>query len=48
MGGYFGPALMGVLRDATGGYFAGLLTMAAILAVSAGLAASLRLLIKLE
>ncbi len=48
MGGAFGPGLMGVLRDATGGYSAGLLTMAAILAVSAGLAASLRLLIKLE
>ncbi|HEY6258564.1 MAG TPA: MFS transporter [Xanthobacteraceae bacterium] len=48
MGGYFGPELMGVLKDATGGYFAGLLTMAGILAVSTLLAASLKLLIKLE
>ncbi len=48
MGGAVGPSLMGVLRDATGGYVAGLLTMAVILAVAAGLAASLRLLIKLE
>jgi len=48
MGGYFGPELMGSLKDATGGYLTGLLTMAGILAVSAVLAASLRLLIKLE
>jgi MFS family permease len=48
MGGYFGPELMGVLKDATGGYLAGLLTMAGILALSTLLAASLKLLIKLE
>ena len=48
MGGYFGPELMGLLKDATGGYLAGLLTMAAILALSTLLAASLKLLIKLE
>jgi MFS transporter, ACS family, tartrate transporter len=48
MGGYFGPELMGSLKDATGGYLTGLLTMAGILAISAVLAASLRLLIKLE
>ncbi len=47
-GGYFGPELMGTLKDLTGGYFAGLLTMAGILAASALLAASLKLLIKLE
>jgi len=48
MGGYFGPELMGTLKDATGGYVAGLLAMAAILAVSTLLAASLKLLIKIE
>jgi MFS transporter, ACS family, tartrate transporter len=48
MGGYFGPELMGTLKDLTGGYLAGLLTMAGILAVSTLLAASLKLLIKLE
>jgi len=48
LGGYFGPELMGLLKDATGGYLAGLLTMAGILALSTLLAASLKLLIKLE
>jgi MFS transporter, ACS family, tartrate transporter len=48
MGGYFGPELMGSLKDLTGGYFAGLLAMAAILAVATLLAASLKLLIKVE
>jgi len=47
-GGYFGPELMGTLKDFTGGYLAGLLTMAGILAASTLLAASLKLLIKLE
>jgi len=47
-GGYFGPELMGTLRDATGGYVAGLLAMAAILGMSTLLAASLKLLIKME
>ncbi|HEY4403583.1 MAG TPA: MFS transporter [Xanthobacteraceae bacterium] len=47
-GGYFGPELMGTLKDLTGGYLAGLLTMAGILAASTLLAASLKLLIKLE
>jgi MFS family permease len=48
MGGYFGPELMGSLKDLTGGYFAGLLAMAAILGVATALAASLKLLIKVE
>jgi MFS family permease len=47
-GGYFGPELMGTLKELTGGYLAGLLTMAGILAASTLLAASLKLLIKLE
>jgi MFS family permease len=48
MGGYFGPELMGTLKDTTGGYVAGLLAMAAILGMSTLLAASLKLLIKME
>ena len=48
MGGYFGPELMGTLKDATGGYVAGLLAMAAILGASTLLSASLKLLIKME
>jgi ACS family tartrate transporter-like MFS transporter len=48
MGGYFGPELMGTLKDTTGGYIAGLLAMAAILGMSTLLSASLKLLIKME
>jgi len=48
MGGYFGPELMGTLKDMTGGYVAGLLAMAAILGMSTLLSASLKLLIKME
>jgi MFS transporter, ACS family, tartrate transporter len=48
MGGYFGPELMGTLKDMTGGYIAGLLAMAAILGMSTLLSASLKLLIKVE
>jgi MFS family permease len=48
MGGYFGPELMGTLKDLTGDYMAGLLTMAGILTASTLLAASLKLLIKVE
>jgi MFS transporter, ACS family, tartrate transporter len=48
LGGYFGPELMGSLKDATGGYIAGLLAMAAILGMSTAFSASLKLLIKME
>ncbi len=48
MGGYFGPELMGTLKDLTGDYTAGLITMAGFLAASTLLAASLKLLIKVE
>jgi MFS family permease len=48
MGGYFGPELMGTLKDLTGGYITGLLVMAGFLAASTLLAASLKLLIKVE
>ena len=48
LGGYAGPELMGTLKDWTGGYTVGLLAMAGVLFSSALLAASLRLLIKME
>src|SRR6266851_1748925 len=48
MGGYFGPELMGTLKDLTGGYITGLLVMAGFLTASTLLAASLKLLIKVE
>ncbi len=48
MGGYFGPELMGTLKDLTGDYTTGLITMAGFLAASTLLAASLKLLIKVE
>jgi MFS transporter, ACS family, tartrate transporter len=48
MGGYFGPELMGTLKDLTGGYLAGLLAMAVILGASTVLAASLKLFIRVE
>ena len=48
MGGYFGPELMGTLKDLTGDYTAGLITMAGFLTASTLLAASLKLLIKVE
>ena len=43
LGGFFGPTMMGWLRDATGGYSGGLLVLAAALVVEAALVASLRL-----
>jgi ACS family tartrate transporter-like MFS transporter len=43
LGGFFGPTLMGALRDMTGGYSGGLLVLAAALIVEAILVASLRL-----
>ena len=48
LGGYFGPELMGSLKDFTGDYYAGLIAMAVILGMSTALAASLRFLIKSE
>ena len=43
LGGFFGPTMMGWLRDATGGYSGGLLVLAAALIVEAVLVAALRL-----
>ena len=46
LGGFFGPFMMGWLKDITGSFDTGLLAMAGVLAVSAGLAASLRLVMR--
>jgi ACS family tartrate transporter-like MFS transporter len=43
LGGFFGPSIMGTLRDVTGGYTGGLLVLAAALAMEAVLVLSLRL-----
>jgi ACS family tartrate transporter-like MFS transporter len=43
LGGFFGPSIMGTLRDVTGGYSGGLLVLAASLALEAVLVLSLRL-----
>ena len=43
LGGFFGPSIMGTLRDATGGYTGGLLVLAGSLALEAILVLSLRL-----
>ncbi|MGH9372110.1 MAG: MFS transporter [Vicinamibacterales bacterium] len=43
LGGFFGPSMMGWLRDLTGGYSGGLLVLAAALTIEAVLVATLRL-----
>jgi nitrate/nitrite transporter NarK len=43
LGGFFGPTMMGWLRDMTGGYSGGLLVLACGLIIEAVLVASLRL-----
>ena len=43
LGGFFGPSIMGTLRDVTGGYTGGLLVLTAALALEAVLVLSLRL-----
>ncbi len=43
LGGFFGPSIMGTLRDATGGYSGGLLVLAGSLLLEAILVLSLRL-----
>jgi MFS transporter, ACS family, tartrate transporter len=48
VGGFAGPSLMGVMRDYTGSFTAGLLAMAAILLLTTLLAACLKLVIKVE
>jgi MFS transporter, ACS family, tartrate transporter len=43
LGGFFGPSMMGALRDWTGGYSGGLMVLAGALAVEAVLVSTLRL-----
>jgi ACS family tartrate transporter-like MFS transporter len=43
LGGFFGPSVMGWLRDATGGYTGGLLVLACALAIEAILVMTIRL-----
>ena len=47
-GGFFEPALMGWLKDATGSFQSGLLAMAGIMLATALVAASLKLIVKEE
>jgi nitrate/nitrite transporter NarK len=46
LGGFFGPVLVGWIRDATGSFVLGLVAMAAILALTTALSASLRLIVQ--
>ena len=48
LGGFCGPVLVGWVKDTTGSFIWGLLAMAAILAVTTALAASLRLIVHQE
>ncbi|MBV9861543.1 MAG: MFS transporter [Alphaproteobacteria bacterium] len=48
LGGFAGPFMVGWVKDATGSFIAGLLAMAAILAVTTALAAALRLVVRQE
>jgi MFS transporter, ACS family, tartrate transporter len=47
-GGFVGPYLMGVLKDATGAFVTGILVMAGILAATTLLAASMKLMVRHE
>jgi nitrate/nitrite transporter NarK len=47
-GGFVGPYMMGVLKDATGGFTTGILVMAAIMVATTALAAALKLLVRQE
>lgn len=48
LGGFFGPSMVGVLKDATGSFHAGFYAMALLLMLAAALALSLRRLIRRE
>ena len=47
-GGFVGPYLMGVLKDATGGFTYGILAMAGVMVVTTALSASLKLMVRQE
>ncbi len=48
LGGFFGPYLIGWLKDLTGSFTSGLMMMAAVLAVTTALSTALRLFIRGE
>jgi nitrate/nitrite transporter NarK len=48
LGGFAGPFLVGWIKDTTGSFVLGLIAMAAILAATTGLSATLRLVIRQE
>jgi MFS transporter, ACS family, tartrate transporter len=48
LGGFFGPFMIGWIKDSTGSFILGLLAMAAILAVTTALSAGLRLVVHQE
>jgi MFS family permease len=47
-GGFVGPTMMGVFRDATGGFALGILAMAGVMVVTTALSASLKLMVRQE
>jgi MFS transporter, ACS family, tartrate transporter len=48
VGGFVGPYMMGIFKDATGGFTTGILAMACVMAVTTMLAASLKLVVRQE
>jgi ACS family tartrate transporter-like MFS transporter len=47
-GGFVGPYMMGVFKDATGGFTYGIMAMAVIMLITTGLSASLKLMVRQE
>ena len=47
-GGFVGPYMMGVFKDATGGFTTGIMAMAGVMVITTALAASLKLLVRQE
>jgi MFS family permease len=47
-GGFVGPYMMGVFKDATGGFTTGIMVMAGVMLFTTGLAASLKLMVRQE
>jgi MFS transporter, ACS family, tartrate transporter len=47
-GGFVGPYMMGVFKDATGGFATGIMAMAGVMVITTALAASLKLLVRQE
>jgi len=47
-GGFVGPTMMGIFKDATGGFALGILAMAGVMVVTTALSASLKLMVRQE